>query len=213
MDGEKLVVAPEGGPGTKDAGQLAAQIRPHFLLNALNTVYYLIGRDDAAAKEAVLDLGQYLRDSLTAMDSVEPIPLWRELELVRAYLRLEQRRYGGKIRVEYDLRETDFPVPVMAVQMLAENAVKHGLFRNPEGGRIVIASGRDDGGFYVSVTDDGPGYDHPAPGADDRRHIGLENIRLRLEDMFPEGAGLELERCPDCGTRAVIRIREIKQNL
>jgi hypothetical protein len=170
---------------------LQARIHPHFLFNALNALYGSIPRQAAAARRAVLNLSDIFRYFL--QDDRSTIPLEQEIEIVRAYLEIEALRLGPKLSIELEIDEAvrTAAIPVLSVQPLVENAVKHGIGALPEGGAVRVRAGLEDGRLTVRVYDTGPGFGHSsAPGA----NVGLENVRQRLRLCFGEAAGLHIAR-------------------
>ena len=118
---------------------LQARLNPHFLFNALNSVAALIRQDPQRAEKAVEHLSDLMRASLRSQQSL--IPLREELALTRAYVWLEQARLGDRLVIEWDVDERLLGqhVPMLSLQPLVENAVKHGVAPRPEGGTIQIA--------------------------------------------------------------------------
>lgn len=181
-----------------------SQIRPHFLYNTLNSIYFLCASDPEQAQRAIEDFSAYLRGNLENLEQSAEIPLQQELDHVRHYLRLEQMRFGEELRVEYDIAAAGFSVPPLSIQPLAENAVKHGLMPRAGGGTVTIRTRERDDAYEIAVEDDGVGYDPEALLEDDRMHIGIQNVRERLQDIC-RGA-LTIQSAPGAGTTAVIRI-------
>ena len=107
------------------------------------------------------------------------------------------------MNIEYDVEATEFVLPALSVQPLVENAIKHGLMRLETGGTVRIHSYETPTHFCVEVTDDGAGFDTKAP-IDEKKHVGLRNIRGRLNAMV--NGDLLLESKPGIGTKAVIMI-------
>lgn len=170
---------------------LQAQIHPHFLFNALNALYGSIPREATAARRTVLNLSDLFRYFL--QDDRSTIPLEKEIEIVRAYLEIEALRLGPKLSVDFDIEEAArmVAIPVLSVQPLVENAVKHGIGALPAGGAVRVRAVLEDGRLAVRVYDTGPGFGHSsASGA----NLGLENVRQRLRLCFGESAGLHISR-------------------
>ncbi|NIP58237.1 MAG: histidine kinase, partial [Gemmatimonadetes bacterium] len=153
---------------------LRAQLRPHFLFNTLNAVSELVHEDPEAADRMLAELGALLRASLVD-DAGETVPLERELELLDAYLAIQRRRMGDRLRVrrEVDPATLGLGVPPLLLQPLAENAVRHGLAGREGGGTLRIAARLEDGGLVVEVGDDGGG----PPEGGIREGVGLRNTR------------------------------------
>lgn len=180
---------------------MLSQIQPHFLYNALSSCVSLCDDDPQLAKKTLLDFSRYLRANLDSLGKKEPIPFTKELEHTRTYLNIEQIRFGEKVRVEYDLQVTDFLLPALTLQPLAENAVKHGITMKREGGTVTIRSSCDENNYYVTVEDDGVGFEKLPEG---KEHIGVRNIQGRLASMV--GGTLVYESKINIGTKAVITL-------
>lgn len=182
---------------------ILSQIQPHFLYNSLTVIDQLVKTDPDLAHRAVVDFSTYLRCNLSALKHSELIPLSEELRHVRAYLSLEQMRFGEFLTVEYDIHATDFLLPALCVEPLVENAVNHGLGDKPTGGTVVIAARELPDCYEVTVKDDGVGF---APGEvkGSGEHIGIENVRMRLKNLC--GGSLNLTSQKGVGTTARITI-------
>jgi two-component system LytT family sensor kinase len=196
------------------AGQLAAaklsslqaQLNPHFLFNSLNTIAVLTREGDTATATRVVEqLSEVLRQTLGRSDASR-VSLEDELDLIRQYLAVEQARFPDRLRPEFDVEPgaLSAAVPSFAVQHLVENALRHGIARRTDAGRLVIRARRDGAVLDVTVIDDGAGL---RPGAADEKGHGLENTRERLRTLYPSGAAsLEVTTAPGGGTVARLRI-------
>jgi two-component system sensor histidine kinase AlgZ len=173
---------------------LQARIRPHFLFNTLNTVASLIRIDPAAAERAVEDLAELFRASLSNEKNL--CALQRELELVDRYLEIEALRLGERLRVErlIDPALRDWPVPLLSLQPLVENAIHHGIQTRAEGGTVRIEADADGGTLRLRVQNPKPGA---VPKLSHGNHIALDNIRQRLVLHYGRKARLEVESTPD----------------
>ncbi len=160
---------------------MRSQIQPHFLYNALSSIRCLIKKDPEVAATAVEKFSAYLRQNLESMNRVEPIPFSTELEHLEEYLYLEKLRFGERLIVEYDIGYADFVMPVLSLQPIVENAVKHGVLKKEEGGCVWIKVHRDGANVILTVKDDGVGFDPYAAASDGRVHIGFENVQRRIE--------------------------------
>ena len=137
---------------------LQAQINPHFLFNALNSLAELVHGDADQAEEMVGDLAHLLRYSLRS-SATGLVTLSQEIESVRRYLRLERTRLGDRLRVDEQLDDSvgSTEMPGLVLQPLVENAIKHAVAPRPEGGLVRITVRRDGDAVVVTVEDDGPG--------------------------------------------------------
>lgn len=181
---------------------MLSQIQPHFLFNALDTIYGLVDEDPEVAKKAIASFSQYLRTNLDSLKHAGPVSVERELEHVRAYLELERMSDASRIDYEIDAQTTNFLVPALSVQTLTENAVKHGLGGLESGGKVTVRTCEEDDGFVVVVDDDGIGFD--SNKLDESAGIGISNTRERVSSMC--GGSLEITSEPGRGTTAVMHI-------
>ena len=162
---------------------MVSQIQPHFMYNALSSIAMLCKLDPETAYQATITFSQYLRSNMDSLKQTTPIPFEKELEHLKKYLYIEKLRFGKKLNIEYDIQTTDFELPQLSIQPLAENAVKHGISKKRGGGTLTIATKETDTAYEVIVSDDGLGFDPNEVKNDGRSHIGMENIRRRLEEM------------------------------
>src|SRR5579862_2006592 len=168
---------------------LTMQIQPHFLFNALNSIAALVHRDPDAADEMIGALSEFLRSTLHGSARRE-VPLAEELEYVRRYLAVEQVRFGDRLRCETVVPPETFGalVPMLILQPLVENAVRHGL-RNAQGpARIAITARRGSEELRLSVADNGAG----AAKSFSEEGIGLTNTRARLRELHGEAGRVEI---------------------
>jgi Histidine kinase len=180
---------------------LKAQINPHFLFNALNTVRALIADNPQAAQIAVTRFANTLRYALSAGQQ-ETVPLARELEVVRDYLDIEALRLEDRLRVDYDVSEEagTVRIPTMLLQTLVENAIKHGIGELPGGGHVRVEAVVRDGSLALAVSNS-----RPAGSGRDEGGTGLRNSAERLRLIFGAGASVALDLSrPDV---AVARVR------
>lgn len=159
---------------------LLAQIQPHFIFNSLLAIQQLCEEDPQKAERAVGDFSEYLRGNLDAMTNDTLIPFSQELEHIRCYLALETVDPASRIKAEYRLEAADFYLPPLTVQPLVENAVRHGLKTRAGGGTVTVGTRETADGWLVTVADDGVGFSSITPQQENRRSVGLENVRARL---------------------------------
>ena len=181
---------------------MLSQIQPHFIYNTLGTIERMCLKDPEKAFDLVRNFSLYLRGNFSELDSVTPIQFAEELKHVEYYVNIEKVRFPD-MSIVYDIETTAFVLPALSVQPLVENAIKHGLMRLETGGTVTIHSYETPTHFCVEVTDDGVGFDTSLP-IDEKKHVGLRNIRGRLQAMVD--GNLLLESKPDTGTKAVIQI-------
>jgi two-component system LytT family sensor kinase len=183
---------------------LQAQVNPHFLFNTLNTIAVFVRDNDRqAAVRIVEQLSDVLRTTLGSHRANE-VPLGEELELVRQYVAIEEARFSDRLRPEFRVSDSllSAAIPSFALQHLVENAIRHGIAKSPDAGRLVIAARRDGDTLEISVTDDGAGID---PELVSPRGHGVENTRERLRALYGERATLEVTRRAEGGTIATLR--------
>lgn len=183
-----------------------SQIKPHFLYNALNSIYVLCGRDVDEARNAISHLSDYLRSNMSSIDSKLPIPFAREMELVESYLAIEKIRFPEELNYTIVTPVTTFSLPALTIQPLVENAVRHGIMPLDMGGIITITTRETDQFYIVSISDNGVGFDPSAPEetVGTKEHIGIKNVRERLKRL--SGGDLEIRSELGRGTEAIIRI-------
>ena len=171
---------------------LQARINPHFFFNTLNTIASLVEEDPDEAAEVVQTLAGLFRYTFKVSDT-EPVSLREELDFTRGYLRIEQARFGERLRIEWDVDRAllAVAVPGMILQPLVENAVGHGIAPRAAGGLVKISVRREGAGAVVEVADDGVGLSD-APQASIRDGHGLGNVQQRLEAAYRGRARLEL---------------------
>lgn len=184
---------------------LRAQLNPHFLFNALNSVMALITQDAPAARRTVVRLAELLRGTL-ALTGEQRVPLDRELELARAYLDIEQVRFGDRLEVTWSLPDSTagIDVPALVLQPLVENAMVHAVAPVSRTVHVRIAVRCAAGALTLTVTDNGAGPDtgRPSPGAG----IGLSNLRDRLARLYGDAAEVRLERNDGDGCQTTVRL-------
>jgi len=189
---------------------LQAQIKPHFIFNALSVISSLSLRAPKKAKELVLYLSDYLRGSFNFKHDDGLTTLRKELELVRAYLAIEQVRFKQRLVVEFAIDDdVDCPIPMLSIQPLVENAVRHGIMPLIEGGKIRILVGKIGNVVKISVSDNGLGMEEEKvkgllAGQGTNSGVGLINIHRRLIVLY--GKGLEVTGGPGRGTMVELAI-------
>ncbi len=174
---------------------LRAQINPHFLFNALNAIASLIHTDPARADEAVEQLAEVFRYTLRRSDS-EWAPLDQELTFARAYLDVEQARFGQRLTCSIDSDHHVPPplIPSMLLQTLLENPVKHGVSQAREPGRIDVIVRTTGGRITVEVRNTGPKAEGRTDAPREGEGFGLHNVRERLKGHFGDQASFALTR-------------------
>ncbi len=181
---------------------MMSQIQPHFLYNTLATIKALCRKDPEKAAVITEKFGAYLRQNLDSLGQSELVPFSKELEHTRIYTDIEMVRFDS-IRVEYDIQDSGFSVPPLTLQPLVENAIRHGV-RIREEGIVRILTRRTENCHEIAVQDNGAGFDVGIIGSMDDSHIGIRNVRERLEKMC--GAVMTIDSRDGEGTTVTIRI-------
>jgi two-component system, LytTR family, sensor kinase len=175
---------------------LQSQIHPHFLFNALNTLYGVIPREASGARRMLLSLADIFRYFLQSDRTF--VPLEEEMRIVEAYLSIERMRLGDRLKTELDLDERALreQIPVLSIQPLVENAVKHGAAASSTGGCVRVEVKREESGVRVSVTDTGPGFGNTRSDGPRSSGVGLDNVSRRLSLCYGPEARVSIESDP-----------------
>lgn len=189
---------------------LQAQIKPHFLYNALNTVVSISRYDADQARSLLIDFSNYLRRSFDFKDLSQFAPLKNEMELVRTYVDIGKAQYEERLEVSFDICEDqEIKVPVLMLQPVVENAMFHGVLPKSEGGRVEISVNRNGRMLEFTVKDNGVGMEPDMLQSilrhDSRSGVGLSNIDDRLKRLY--GKGLQIKSCPGIGTEVTWSIQ------
>ena len=186
-----------------------SQIKPHFLYNALNSIYVLCDQDPPKAKKLINNLSEYLRTDIGSIGTGKTIPFEKELDHTNVYLEIEKARFGDRFVVEYDIEVADFNIPPLTIQPLVENAVKHGVCKKSPSDPDVITIKTEQGYGFVKIiiADNGVGFDLTKYNAMDKSStdkIGIANVRDRLKIL--ENSEMNVFSEPGKGTRVEIII-------
>lgn len=160
-----------------------SQIQPHFLYNAIATIRALCLKNPEEARNGLDYFAKYLRANMDSLSEDGCIPFAKELDHTKSYLYIEKLRFGDLLEIQYDIEATDFEFPPLALQTMAENAVKHGLLAQKDGGRLKISTKETDKSYVVKVEDNGIGYDMTKPLDSGRSHVGIYNTRQRVASL------------------------------
>ena len=183
---------------------MLSQIQPHFLYNTLNSIYQLCETNPMRARSMVNFFAEYLRNNLSSLDEPGLISFETELAHIKTYLEIEKIRFEDTLDIEYDIKCYDFSLPVLTVQPIVENAVKHGTSKKRGGGKVIISTQKDEENYIIKVYDTGCGFDPTVFKDDGKSHIGIENVRQRLANMC--GGTLTIESEIGVGTLVTITI-------
>lgn len=181
-----------------------SQIQPHFLYNTLAAISFLCVKDPKKAKETTDLFAKYLRNNLNGLLRERMVTFEQELTAVETYLAIEKTRFGDDLEIEYEIGYTNFLLPTLSLQPIVENAVRHGVCKKEDGGKIVIRSEKEENNINIYVIDDGAGFEPSAANEDGKRHIGLRNVGERLS-ILCHGM-LSIESAPGKGTCVKISI-------
>lgn len=187
---------------------LQAKINPHFLFNALNTIASTTRKDPKKARDLIISLSGYMRYNLELNDEV--IDIYKELQQVMDYVKIEEARFGSRLRVEYDIDDIQLKVPSLLIQPLVENAIHHGILETKGPGVVTIAVKNSQEKIRISVKDTGAGIDPEV--IENLYHdrvpsnkIGLYNVHQRVKLIY--GNGLVVRRL-NPGTEVYFDIRK-----
>jgi len=184
---------------------LRRQIEPHFLFNTLNSVSALIRehRNDAAVM-MIAGLSDFLR-RLLQDPSRQQVPLAEEMEFAQKYLDIQKVRFVDRLQLAIDV-PTDLlvaQVPTLILQLMLENAIKHGIAKRAHGGLVRISASRDNGTLTLSVYNDGPGL----PNAElTPSGIGLSNMRTRLQGLYGDAFALDMHNQHPAGVEVSVSV-------
>ena len=181
---------------------MMSQIRPHFIYNTLGSIEQLCKLDPPKAGDLVHNFAKYLRGNFGELDNPKPILMSREMEHVHHYISIENVRFPD-MTFTFEMNSEDFHIPALTVQPIVENAIKHGLMKLPRGGTIRVVSYETDTDYCILVEDDGVGFDTSVL-IDERKHVGLRNIRERLKVMV--NGRLEIQSAVGVGTKVLVSI-------
>ena len=179
----------------QELAALKAQINPHFLFNTLNSISSTLKQYPDRAREMIAGLSQMLRYVLDASDH-DLVPLRDEITFAQTYLNLERHRFSDRLQTRYDIAindaELNTPIPPMTLQPLVENAIKHGIAPQEEGGTVTLHVTSDNGWLHVTVDDTGAGSDTDNP-VETSEGTGLPNTNERLVHAYGPKAALHTE--------------------
>ncbi|PHO08500.1 histidine kinase [Thermoanaerobacterium thermosaccharolyticum] len=187
---------------------LQAQINPHFLFNALNTVISFIQYNPDDASKLLITLSEYLRNNLRFAGKW--IKICKELENIDAYLFIEKARFGDKINVVKDIDENllNMYIPALLIQPIVENAVKHGILSNDNGGTVTIRIKNNNDCIRFSIEDDGEGIEDEVlkkivkEGYSNNVGVGIRNVYERIQSV-QKGALFKIESKKGYGTKVI----------
>jgi len=188
---------------------MVSQIQPHFIFNTLSSIRQLCKSDEASA--AILDFSNYLRMNLETLSADSCIPFEKELEHTKEYVRIEMLRFGDRVNVCYNIETVDFEIPPLTLQPIVENAIKHGVCQRIEGGTVEINVRKRERNVVIEVNDNGVGFNPNEVNDEERNHVGMKNVKERLEIM--SGGRMVTESMKGVGTLVQIIIPDISDEI
>ena len=181
---------------------MISQIQPHFLYNTLATIRALCRKDPEKAAQVTEEFGQYLRRNMDSLSNAELIPVDKELEHTRLYAEIEMVRFEN-IRVIFDVKDKGFSVPALTIQPMVENAIRHGV-RLKENGVVSVSTRLAYGYHEITIRDNGIGFDETKAHGTEGAHIGIANVRARIENLC--GGTVDITSEKGNGTTVLIKI-------
>ncbi|MGN1120265.1 MAG: sensor histidine kinase [Oscillospiraceae bacterium] len=183
---------------------MMSQIQPHFIYNTLGSISSLCEENPLKARDVTDRFAMYLRVNMANLKRDRLIPFSDEWEHTKTYLWIEQMRFDSFLHIVSDITCTDFKLPPLSLQPLVENAVKHGITPKADGGTITISTREQPDCYVVRISDDGMGFDPQATEKDGRLHVGIENVKNRIEILC--GGELRIQSKVGEGTTAELII-------
>lgn len=204
----------EANASANEMAFLRAQIRPHFLYNTLNVIVSLCRIEPEKARELILDLAEFLRHNFDFNQDQEWVSLEEEIKCVRAYVRIEQARFRGKIEFRYELdgMNTSMKLPPLTLQPLVENAIVHGIRKKKGFGRVVLRIIEEESCHRIEVEDDGSGMTVEkverllSEYRDISVGVGIQNINKRIKKLY--GEGIKIKSDSNLGTLVSFKINK-----
>ena len=189
---------------------LQTQINPHFLFNSLTIISSLCRSDPQKARDIIDHLADFYRKNLRINSQL--VSLREEIEHIEAYLEIIKARYPQKIDIKYEIEDmTDCFLPPLSLQPLVENSIKHGLLPKREGGVVSIRAKHEaeENAVRIEVEDNGRGFDMTQPPSGDSNHVGLANVRKRLQNCFGDDLVWKIDTGLNTGTKVTLIIPSV----
>lgn len=195
---------------------LQAQINPHFLFNAINTIVSLVRTSPESARELLVHLSDFFR--LNMQNSKELITIKEEIQRIEAYLKIEEARFGDKLKVVFHLEGSlEEEMPPLIIQPLVENAVKHGINKSVNGGCVEISVTDNESEILIKVSDDGIGMTNDKLKKilkfDESCGIGFANVYKRLKTLYGDRATMNVESHVGTGTIIEVVIPKVNNEV
>jgi LytS/YehU family sensor histidine kinase len=188
---------------TAQLAMLRYQLNPHFFFNSLSSLLSLISSNPKKAEQILIKISEFMRYSLLS-ENQQLVPLSNEIEIVRHYLDIEKVRYGKKLVavVKIDPTAGDYPIPILLVHSLVDNAVKHGIETTILPLRVRVLAEITNGSLVLDVENTGQWIERQSTAERSRAGMGLENTRRRLEHFYPGNHSFEIFK-----ERGTVRVR------
>ena len=204
---QKIIKDRERNLTESQLNSMLLRISPHFISNTLGSVDSLMEDDPGEARKMLRYFSKLLRTNYVDVTDEPMIPFAKEIENLKTYLEIQRMRFPN-LKTEFDINADNFAIPNLTLQPLCENAIKHGIRKRPKGaGTLRITSQMDDYSFVIKISDDGVGFTKLTQ--DDNVHVGIDNVRQRLELMA--GGSLDIASEPGKGTECTIIIPKERQ--
>ena len=183
---------------------MLSQMQPHFIFNTLNTIYHLCEINPDIARSTISSFSEYLRNNIDTLGQSDMIAFEKEFSFVRTYLDIEKVRFDDELEINFDIGVTSFKLPVLTVQPLVENAVKHGTSKKKGAAELYISTRETELFYEIVIRDTGVGFDPSDYTDDGHKHIGISSVKQRLANLC-DGT-LQIESELGKGTTATVRI-------
>lgn len=183
---------------------MLSQMRPHFIFNTLNTIYHLCEINPEKARSTIRSFSEYLRNNIDNLGQSEMISFEKELSFVKTYLDIEKVRFDDELCIVFDIAVSNFKLPVLTVQPIVENAVKHGTSKKEGAATLYISTRELDSAYEIEIRDTGVGFDADKEHTDGHTHVGISSVRQRLLNLC--GGTLTIQSVRGEGTTATIKI-------
>lgn len=189
---------------------MLSQMQPHFIFNTLNTIYHLCEINPDVARSTISSFSEYLRNNIDNLGHSDMIEFEKELSFVKTYLDIEKVRFDDELEISFNINATNFKLPVLTVQPIVENAVKHGTSKKEGGAKLFISTSETEAYYEIIIADTGVGFDTATPKNDGHKHVGINSVRQRLKNLC--NGSLTIESTVGLGTTATIRIPKKGEN-
>ena len=184
---------------------MLAQIQPHFLYNSLNSIAILCDIDPRQARDLTVKFSKYLRNNINSLSEESAVKFTQELDNIRNYLEIEKIRFPNKLKIVEDIKVSEFLVPILSIQPLVENAVKHGISKKPTPSVLYISTYDDEENYYVQIKDNGVGFDVSI--LDEKKKsgsIGIDNVKYRLKSI--SNGNVNIDSAIGVGTTVLVTL-------